>query len=54
MIIQVGSKKEELQKEALTILVARNIMLEPEWIPREIADYLSRIVDYDDWGLSGE
>ena len=30
-------------------------MLEPEWIPRDhnqIADYLSRIVDYDDWGLS--
>lgn len=29
--------------------------MEPEWIPRDqnrIADYLSRIVDFDDWGIS--
>ena len=29
--------------------------MEPEWIPRaenEIADYISRIVDYDDWSLN--
>ena len=29
--------------------------IEPEWIPRELnqqADYLSRIVDYDDWKLN--
>ena len=57
-IIQVGSRKENLQVEALEIfnLAKRhNIILEPEWIPREenwTADYLSRIIDYDDWGLS--
>ena len=30
------------------------IRLEPEWIPRgnEFADYLSRIVDHDDWMLN--
>ena len=31
------------------------IRLEPEWIPRglnERADYLSRIIDYDDWQLN--
>ena len=32
--------------------MSRAIHIEPEWIPRkqnEIADYISRIVDYDDW-----
>ena len=31
------------------------ICLEPEWIPRkhnEVADYISRIVDYDNWMLN--
>ena len=57
-IIKVGSKKVELQAEALDIFklsVQHNIIMEPEWIPREqneVADYLSRIMDYDDWGLS--
>lgn len=30
-------------------------MFKPEWIPREMndqADYLSRIVDFDDWGIA--
>ncbi|XP_011405606.1 PREDICTED: uncharacterized protein LOC100639089 [Amphimedon queenslandica] len=55
---RVGSGKEELQAEAIAIfkLAAHyNILIEPEWLPREqneVADYLSRIVDYDDWGLS--
>ena len=29
--------------------------IEPEWVPREenqLADYLSRVVDYDDWGIN--
>lgn len=57
-IIKVGSRKEELQAEAIAIFklaVHYNILIEPEWLPREqneVADYLSRIVDYDDWGLS--
>uniref|UniRef100_A0A1X7VSD4 Uncharacterized protein n=1 Tax=Amphimedon queenslandica TaxID=400682 RepID=A0A1X7VSD4_AMPQE len=53
----VGSGKEELQAEAIAIfkLAAHyNILIEPEWLPREqneVADYLSRIVDYDDWEM---
>ena len=34
--------------------IANSITIKPEWIPRaqnEMADYLSRIVDYDDWNL---
>ena len=30
---------------------------EPEWIPRDqnrITDYLSRILDFDDWGISSQ
>ena len=56
-IIQVGSGKENLQVEALRIFeltVRYSISLEPEWIPREqnqTADYISRIIDYDDWGI---
>ena len=57
-ILQVGSRKPDLQGEALAIFsisLSQHIHLEPEWIPRknnELADYLSRIVDYDDWSLS--
>ena len=57
-ILQVGSKKPDLQAEALaisSISLSQHIRLEPEWIPRkdnELADYLNRIVDYDDWSLS--
>ena len=53
----VRSKNPNLQQEALAIFstsVANNIRIEPEWISREenqIADYVSRIVDYDDWSL---
>ena len=56
-ILQVGSAKLHLQSEALTVFglcLANNIRLEPEWIPREenhIADYISRIVDNNDWSL---
>ena len=34
-----------------------HIRIEPEWIPRcdnEQADYISRLVDYDDWMLNPE
>ena len=57
-ILQVGSRKEHLQKVALDVFslsMNNHIHLEPEWIPRELnerADYLSRIVDYDDWKLN--
>ena len=39
----------------LALAVQSQIRIEPEWIPRELneqADYLSRIVDYDDWFLN--
>ena len=57
-ILQVGSKKPDLHVVALkifTICIHNQIQLEPEWIPRELnekADYLSRIVDLDDWLLN--
>ena len=57
-IIQVGSRQEHLQAVALQIFllaVRHHMHIEPEWIPRELnqqADYLSRIVDYDDWKLN--
>ena len=59
-ILQVGSGKAHLQVEALRVFdlcVQYQIHLEPEWVPREenqLADYLSRIVDYDDWFLNPE
>ena len=57
-IIGVGSRKSGLQSEAkhiFEVCVHHGISIEPEWIPRfsnEQADYLSRIVDFDDWSVS--
>ena len=58
-ILQVGSGKEHLQikvaLEVFSLSMNNHIHLEPEWIPRELnerADYLSRILDYDDWKLN--
>lgn len=57
-IVAKGSMKQELQSIALGIFalcLENSVVLEMEWIPRtqnEIADYLSKIVDYDDWGIS--
>jgi len=57
-IVQYGSKKSDLQAEALAIFslcIQGTIRIEPEWLPREqneIADYYSRIVDWDDWMLN--
>ena len=57
-IVQVGSKKEHLQEGAMCIFQAclkHGVRLEMEWIPRgqnETADYISRIVDVDDWQIS--
>ena len=59
-ITQVGSKNDDLQTLALDIYhvcACSGISLEVEWIPRaqnDRADYLSRIVDYDDWGITTE
>ena len=57
-IVLYSSRKPILQEEALAIFatgVNNQIRLEPEWIPREeneFADYLSRIVDHDDWMIN--
>ena len=57
-IVLHGSKKPELQSEALGIFsmcVQNKFRIKPSWTPREQneqADYLSRIVDYDDWMLN--
>ena len=57
-IVRKGSMKKNLQEIAITIFeicLEYKIRLEIEWIPREMndqADYLSRIVDFDDWGIS--
>ena len=54
----MGSRKPDLQSVALKVLnlaIRYHIVLEPEWVPRELnqqADYLSRIIDYDDWFLN--
>ena len=57
-ILAVGSGKGHLQAEAVKIFnLCRShaLCIEPEWIPREqneIADYLSRRVDCDDWFIN--
>ena len=57
-IVEVGSMKEDLQCLALRIFsmcLLSCITLEVEWIPRsanDTADFLSRIVDYDDWRVN--
>ena len=59
-IIQAGSMKLDLQILAysiFTICLNNNISLELDWIPRsenEKADFLSKLVDYDDWGITDE
>ena len=57
-IVQVGSRKPHLQDGAMCIFqtcMQFGIRLEMEWIPRsenEVADYISRIVDLDDWQVN--
>jgi hypothetical protein len=59
-MVEVGSMKEHLQLIALDIFnfcICHAIQIEVEWIPRgfnERADFLSRIIDYDDWMVSPE
>lgn len=57
-IVHCGSSVNELQKIALDIFsfcLTNSISFQAQWIPRaenQLADYLSRIVDPDDWMLS--
>ena len=59
-IIRKGSPSLGLHSLALKIFkfcLDNNISLEVEWLPRSLntfADSISRIVDYDDWGLTVE
>ena len=59
-ILSVGSKNPLLQQEAIAIFnnsIRNQVIIEPEWIPREAnqqADFISRIVDSDDWSLHPE
>ena len=52
--------KRKLQDIAISMLcncLNNNISIDVEWIPRsknDQADFISRIVDYDDWGVSDE
>ena len=54
-IVHTGSRRQHLQEGAIAIYdvcFQHGIKLEMEWIPRsenEIADYISRIQDTDDW-----
>ena len=54
-IVQAGSRKPSLQQGALSIFercMQHAIKLEMSWIPRSLnekADYISRIIDHDDW-----
>ena len=60
-VVQYGSKKPDLQTEALAIFstcLQQHIRIEPDWIPRtkmsKLTTYISRLVDYDDWMLNPE
>ena len=56
-IILVGSKTAALQTEVFGIFslcISKQIRIEPDWIPRtqnQKADYLSHLIDYDDWQI---
>ena len=57
-IIEVGSMKLDLHRLAIKIFqfcAEHSIYLEVQWIPRtenEGADYISRLVDFDDWQIT--
>ena len=59
-IVSCGSPKPHLQAEALSIYnicCNHSISIEMAWIPRsenDQADFLSRVYDPDDWGLSSD
>ncbi|CAC5370037.1 unnamed protein product [Mytilus coruscus] len=59
-IIQCGSRKQELHSLAMSIFsicLHRSISIDIQWIPRNLnteADSISKIFDFDDWGVSTE
>ena len=54
-IVKSGSTEVHLHKLAMDIFLLskeHDVSIDIEWIPRsenEVADYLSKIVDFDDW-----
>ncbi|EYC42673.1 hypothetical protein Y032_0522g2898 [Ancylostoma ceylanicum] len=56
-ILEKGSSNPRLHSlvhQVLSFLYKHNINLHPKWIPRalnEEADFASRLIDYDDWGI---
>ena len=58
-MVKSGSMKLELQKLARSIYstcVTNSISIDIQWIPRsenEKADYISRLIDHEDWEVSG-
>lgn len=56
-IVLAGSRKQHLQEGAMAIFEVcfqNGIKLEMEWVPRaqnQLADYISRIQDFDDWKI---
>lgn len=59
-IVQAGSMKKDLQKLAIsifTICKEKQISIDLQWIPRLHnckADYISKMVDHEDWQISYE
>ena len=59
-IVRSGSMNEKLQCIALSIFsicIEKCISIDIQWIPRTqnaTADYLSKIIDHEDWGVSVE
>ena len=57
-VIDRGSTKPDLQSlvEDIVYLCAENhVVVVPVWVPREqnqLADYLSKLTDVDDWGIN--
>ncbi|CAC5357350.1 unnamed protein product [Mytilus coruscus] len=57
-IVQAGSVKEKLQNIAISIFSIcsqKGILINIQWIPRGEnlkADYISKTIDYEDWGVS--
>ena len=59
-IVEVGSTKSDLQELAMSIFSvcrSRSISMDVQWLPRDLnyeADIVSKIYDFDDWGVTKE
>ena len=59
-IIDRGSTKPDLQtlaKEIVNLCNNHRVSVIPVWVPRDnnqLADYLSKLTDFDDWGIHSD